>query len=645
MLATKLNSGAVKNAHPADRLMMLLAAMLALVMALTPPMIIFFSGVRSQLDILGAEVEINARSITQVINKNPELWQTQVVRLEEFLRRRPSDGTMEIREIKDLKGQTISRIADPLPGFFFRAATTELYDSGQVVGHLVITRSLNHLLEKTWVAAAFSLALALGFLLFLKLKPMAALHKSQQQLEELARTDPLTGLLNRFAFQERTQQMLLSATRRKEKVAMLLLDLDKFKQINDTLGHELGDELLIEVAKRLRASVRECDIVARLGGDEFVVVLTGVEGQSAVGVVAEKISASLRVPFLLGGKTNDTSASIGIAISPADGHSLAELRGNADLAMYHAKDLGGSNYQFFTPEMNQFNLNRMALKQDITDALERDEFVLHYQPQIDVLSGRVCGVEALVRWQHPVKGLVPPSSFVSAAEENGLILPLGDWVLRAACGQLREWLDAGVTGLQMSVNVSPRQFEAEAFLSKVRSALAHYALPPELLELEVTEGVMFKNPTQAIEQMRQLRAIGVHLSIDDFGTGYSSLSYLRELPVTRLKLDKSLIQNIETDPGALAICKATIRLSADLGLDVVAEGVETHEQLFVLKRIRCPVIQGYYFSKPLPSEALIRFVIQNKAECSVEAELGKSSHKHRPETAIHLGHEMRIATG
>lgn len=645
MLATKLNSGAVKNAQPADRLMLLLAAMLALVMALTPPMIIFFSGVRSQLDILGAEVEINARSITQVINKNPELWQTQVVRLEEFLRRRPSDGTMEIREIKDLKGQTISRIADPLTGSFFRAATTELYDSGQVVGHLVITRSLNHLLEKTWVAAALSLALALGFLLFLKLKPMAALRKSQQQLEELARTDPLTGLLNRFAFQERTQQMLLSATRRKEKVAMLLLDLDKFKQINDTLGHELGDELLIEVAKRLRASVRECDIVARLGGDEFVVVLTGVEGQNAVGVVAEKIDASLRAPYLLGGKTINSSASIGIAISPADGRTLAELRGNADLAMYHAKELGQGGYQFFTAQMNQFNLNRMALKQDIKDALARDEFVLHYQPQIEVSTGRVCGVEALVRWQHPVKGLVPPLSFIAAAEENGLILPLGDWVLNAACGQLRQWLNAGVTGLRMSVNVSPRQFEAEAFLSKVRSALAQHVLPPELLELEITEGVMFKNPTNAIEQMRQLRAIGVHLSIDDFGTGYSSLSYLRELPVTRLKLDKSLIQNIETDPGSFAICKATIRLSADLGLDVVAEGVETREQLLVLKRISCPVIQGYYFSKPLPSEALIRFVIQNKAECSVGAELGTSSHKHRPETAIHLGDEMRVATG
>jgi EAL domain-containing protein (putative c-di-GMP-specific phosphodiesterase class I) len=275
----------------------------------------------------------------------------------------------------------------------------------------------------------------------------------------------------------------------------------------------------------------------------------------------------------------------------------------------------------------------------------RDEFILHYQPQIDVLSGQVCGVEALVRWQHPVKGLVPPLSFIAAAEESGLILPLGDWVLNAACRQLRQWLDAGVTGLRMSVNVSPRQFEAEAFLSKVHGVLAQYALPPALLELEVTEGVMFKNPKKAIEQMRHLRMMGVHLSIDDFGTGYSSLSYLRELPVTRLKLDKSLIQNIETDPGTLAICKATIRLSADLGLDVVAEGVETLEQIHTLKRIRCPVVQGYYFSKPLPSEALLRFVTQNKADYVVGANGASMGEMVRPETTAHTSHLKLVATG
>ena len=623
MLTPKFSSKDGRIAPESDRLMFMLASALALLIALIPPAIIFFSGARSLMDILRSEVEINALSITQIINKHPDLWQTQVVRMEEYLRRRPGDGTLEIREVKDFHGQTVARIEDPLQGPLFRRVSAELFDSGQVVGHLVITRSLFSLLKETGITAAFSLSLALAFLLFLKYKPMAALRISQQQLEKLAMHDVLTGLLNRFAFQQLSQLMLHTAARRKEKVAMLFMDLDKFKEVNDTLGHDIGDELLKEVAHRLCASVRECDIVARLGGDEFVVVLTGVEGKNAVGVVAEKIVANMRLPYLLGGKKINSGVSIGIAISPEDGSSLEELRVHADLAMYYAKEKGEGGYQFFTSEMNESNLNRLALKQDLQDALERDEFVLHYQPQIDVLSGRVCGVEALVRWQHPVKGFLTPLSFIAAAEENGLILPLGDWVLSAACRQLRQWLDEGVSGLRMSVNVSPRQFEAEAFLSKVRAALAQHVLPPELLELEITEGVMFKNPTKAIEQMHHLRAIGVHLSIDDFGTGYSSLSYLRELPVTRLKLDKSLIQGITTDRGTLAICKATIRLSADLGLDVVAEGVETSDQLLVLKRIRCPVIQGYYFSKPLPSDSLTRFVIQNKAECSVGAELGK----------------------
>ncbi len=609
-----------------EKLTLLLAAILSFFMALMPPLVTYVGGIKVARENLDVAVGIHVQSITELVNKNPELWQTMTVGLEQMLRAQSGDRTPEVRTVRNLEGQTVAQHVDDLKGPFYFTASDNIYDAGQVVARLYITRSQTPLLLDILIMGCISMLLALGFFLFLKFKFLADLRKSQEDLEDLAMNDVLTGLLNRFAFHHRSKQMLLTAARRQEKVAMLFLDLNKFKQMNDAFGHEVGDELLIEVAHRLRTSVRGCDIVARLGGDEFVVVLTDVEGKNAVGVVADKISASLGVPFLLGGRAINTSASIGIAISPTDGASLEELRSNADLARCSAKEQGQGGYQFFTPEMNQSNLHRIVLMQDIKDALERNEFVLHFQPQIDVFSGLVSGVEALVRWQHPVKGLVPPISFISAAEENGLILPLGDWVLRSACGQLRQWLDAGVTGLRMSVNVSPRQFEAEDFLSKVHSALAQYVLPPELLELEVTEGVMFKNPTKAIEQMRHLRAIGVHLSIDDFGTGYSSLSYLRELPVTRLKLDKSLIQNIETDPGTLAICKATIHLSADLGLDVVAEGVETREQLVVLKRIGCPVIQGYYFSKPLPSEALIRFVSQNNAECSQGGELSQLSH-------------------
>ena len=637
----------MKNTLNTEQLTLLLAAVLSLFLALIPPLVIHVGGVKSEHANLVVKTEIHAQSITELVNRNPELWQTMTVGLEQILRHRSADGVPEVRTVRNLQGDTVATHTEPLDGPFYFTASEKIYDAGQAVGQLTITRSQTPLLLETLTVFLISLVLALGFYLFLKLKPLADLRRSQQALENLAMNDGLTGLLNRFAFHQRSEQMLLMAARPQEKVAVLFMDLNKFKQVNDTLGHEAGDELLIEVAHRLRASVRECDILARLGGDEFIVVITGVEGQSAVGVVAEKITTKLCEPFLLGGKTLNASVSIGIAISPADGRSLAELRIHADLAMYHAKELGAGNYQFFTAEMNQFNLNRIALKQDMKDALERDEFVLHYQPQVHVQSGQVCGVEALVRWQHPVKGLVPPISFIAAAEENGLILPLGDWVLNAACRQLRQWLDAGLTGFSMSVNVSPRQFEADTFLSKVQEALTQYDLPPAMIELEITEGVMFKNPRKAIEQMRQLRAMGVQLSIDDFGTGYSSLSYLRELPVTRLKLDKSLVQNIASDSGTLAICKATIRLSADLGLDVVAEGVESPEQVHILKRIRCPVVQGYYFSKPLPADALVRFVMQNQAK-STFWPVQDQAHSHGKTRAITeeaKGHSMLRATG
>lgn len=614
MVVSDINSEKVLAGHEADRTLLLLAATLAFLIAVTPPTIIFSTGLRSQADILGAEVEINAHSITQVINRHPDFWQTQVVRIEEFLRRRPSDGALEIREVRNLEGQTVARIADPLAGTYFKSARTELFDSGHPVGHLIITRSLDELLKHTLIAAALSLAVALGFLMFTKFITLASLRRSQLQLAKQARYDALTGLFNRFSLQELTQQTLASAARRRESVAMLFLDLDKFKQINDTLGHGAGDLLLIDVAQRLRASVRDSDIVARLGGDEFVVVLTGLDGPATVGQVADKISRSLSLPFEISGKSINTSASIGISLFPADAKDVEKMMGHADLAMYHAKGIGPSSYQFFTFEMNQANLERITLEQDLGDALVREEFVLHYQPQINTVTGEVFGVEALVRWNHPTKGMIPPAEFIPAAEMNGLIFPLGEWVLNTACAQLRIWLDTGFIDLRMSVNVSARQFEDETLLVRVEQALEKHKLAPGQLELELTESVMFKNPQKAIDQMRRFRAVGVNLAIDDFGAGYSSLNYLRKLPVNRLKLDSDLIRDIQTNTSTHSICAATIRLAGDLGLDVIAEGVETQGEYDSLKLLHCPGIQGYFHSKPLPTSEIFNFMAQHRSD-------------------------------
>ncbi len=433
---------------------------------------------------------------------------------------------------------------------------------------------------------------------------ISELKASEERIRHLAHHDPLTNLPNRFSLNEKLEQAVGFCTRKGVQMALMLIDLDRFKAINDTLGHHVGDELLVQVAQRLSGTVRKSDIVARLGGDEFVVVLPGVDSPADAAHVADKIVQTVSAPYQVGGQEQRTSPSIGICIYPDDATEIGDLLKNADMAMYHAKAKGRGNYQFFTENMNAAIMRRIALESELRVGLERGQFVLHYQPQQDLRNGRLVGLEALVRWQHPVRGLIPPAEFIPVAEETGIIDALGDWVLQEALRQLAEWRAGGLTELRMSINLSTGQFLDKTLPARMDALLARHGLAAGLIDLEVTESVSMASPDETIEVMRALTQRGLSLSIDDFGTGYSSLAYLKLFPIRTLKIDRSFVKDIETDPSDADICDVTVLLAHKLGLEVVAEGVETEAQLKFLRSIGCEKIQGYLISRPLPADQL-----------------------------------------
>ncbi|MFA6313832.1 MAG: EAL domain-containing protein, partial [Sterolibacterium sp.] len=435
---------------------------------------------------------------------------------------------------------------------------------------------------------------------------------SEDHITHLAHHDALTGLLNRYSLQGRLEQALATIRREQRALAVMFIDMDHFKNINDILGHAVGDELLMEVARRLRDGVRDSDVVARLGGDEFVLVLTEVDNATAAARVADKILRALGEPYAIGEEELHVTPSIGLAFYPDDGDDCETLMKHADIAMYHAKSQGRNNVQFFTAEMNQAAVERLSLDHDLRVALEERQFELHYQPQLDASSGSVVGVEALVRWRNPRDGLVSPVKFIPVAEETGLIIPLGEWVLNEACRQLRAWRQEGLNGVTMAVNLSAHQLRSPTLLAYVTQTLERHGLTGIDLELEVTESVAMANPDASIGQLQNLRDLGVRLSIDDFGTGYSSLNYLKRLPIHTLKLDRSFVNDIETDANDVAICTATIALAHNLGLRVVAEGVENAAQHNFLATLRCDTLQGYLFSRPIPALAALAYIQENQ---------------------------------
>ncbi len=433
-------------------------------------------------------------------------------------------------------------------------------------------------------------------------------YRDQESLATMAYYDALTGLPNRVLLQDRLHQAIIEANRHERLVALLFMDLDRFKSINDTLGHERGDLLLKKVAQRLQSCVRPGDTVARPGGDEFIVVLADVAHVDDVSRVTHKIIDVFSLPFEIGGRELFVTCSIGITLYPFDDRDIETLYRNADAAMYHAKDEGGNNFQFYSAEMNAQSFKHLVLENALRRAIERDELRLHYQPQVDLHSGRMVGAEALVRWQHPELGLVSPADFILLAEETGLIVPIGEWVLRQACAQARAWQDAGLPPLRVAVNLSARQFRQKNLLDVITTALQHVDLEPKWLEVEVTESLVMGDVNRAIDVLRGLERMGVSVAMDDFGTGYCSLSYLRRLPIDVIKIDRSFIEHIPDNPDDVAIATAIIALAKSLQLTVVAEGVETQAQLNFLRQHGCDTAQGYYYSRPLPPEDFVRFL-------------------------------------
>ncbi|WP_172822792.1 putative bifunctional diguanylate cyclase/phosphodiesterase [Paramagnetospirillum marisnigri] len=429
--------------------------------------------------------------------------------------------------------------------------------------------------------------------------------QTEELIEHLAHHDNLTKLFNRHSLQERLGQALATAQRKHAPLAVMFIDIDRFKRVNDTLGHHVGDLLLIDVAERLRHCVRESDIVARLGGDEFVVVLTGMEDVRDAFPVGSKILHELGHPYHLASQVLQITPSIGISIYPDDGSSVDDLMKNADMAMYHAKSQGRNNLQFFTAAMNAAATERMEMEIELRQAIETGQLELHYQPQICAHNGTACGVEALVRWRHPQRGLISPLSFIPLAEETGLIDPLGAWVLEEACRQFAIWRAADAPVLRIAVNLSAHQLRSPGLVAQVEAVMTRYEMIPGELELEVTESVAMSDPEHSFETLRALRNLGVQLAIDDFGTGYSSLSYLKHLPVQILKIDRSFVQDIESDENDASICASILALAHSQGLKVVAEGVETAAQREFLSVHACEYLQGYLFGKPEPPEVCL----------------------------------------
>ncbi len=438
--------------------------------------------------------------------------------------------------------------------------------------------------------------------------------KVEKGLSYLAQYDALTGLANRVLFKERLARSLIRADRNNTYVALMFIDLDRFKNVNDTLGHDAGDRLLIEVSKRLSGVVREGDTIARLGGDEFTIILEEIKKEEVVSQIATKLLAQMTDPFEIDGMEIFVTPSIGITMYPQDSSDAGSLLKNADTAMYRAKDTGRNGFQFYTADMNTRSIARLDLESKLRRSLEHEEFVLYYQPKIDLASQRMIGTEALIRWRHPELGILPPGEFIPLAEEIGMIESIGNWVIKTACKQIAEWQDKYKVTLPVAVNISARQFRNPGFVPYIDTVLQEFQLEPSCLEIEITESAIMEQTRQTSLAMKQLKERNIRVSIDDFGTGYSSLNYLRRFMIDTLKIDRSFVQEITEGTDEAAITCAIIALGRSLNMNVVAEGVETGEQARFLFKNGCNEAQGYHFSKPIPAEEITRYMQHQQQE-------------------------------
>jgi diguanylate cyclase (GGDEF)-like protein/PAS domain S-box-containing protein len=462
-------------------------------------------------------------------------------------------------------------------------------------------------------------------------------HKAaQERMKFLAFYDALTELPHRALLQDRLDTALAGARRRGEKVALLFLDLDRFKAINDSFGHSFGDCVLKEIARRLKECTREHNTVARVGGDEFLILLSNVKDAADAAIAAERVFEAINAGFTVQGRSLSVGCSVGVSIFPEHGADGETLIRNADAAMYSVKDSGRNSVRFFTDEMNAQAVERVTMDKNLRQALERKEFFLVYQPQLDIESGKITGFEALIRWNHPELGLICPDRFISIAENNGLILPIGEWVLRTACSQARRWQDEGLCPVPVAVNVSAVQFRQEVFRDLIRKVLQETGLAPEYLELELTETLLLSNAGVTLSVLKELKEMGLKLSIDDFGTGYSSFSYLRHFCVDKLKIDQTFIQDVVSKRDDAAITIAIIGLARSLHIKVIAEGVENESQMFFLREHRCDQIQGHYFSKP---------VLADEAAAMLQSEQGFGAAEERRSPRLDAIDGLRCAAG
>lgn len=444
----------------------------------------------------------------------------------------------------------------------------------------------------------------MGYKHLQQLETMEKLRASEEQIQYLAFYDPLTGLPNRSLFLEKSGAVLAKPMGQRYRGATFFVDMDNFKAVNDTIGHAAGDELLKTAAQKIRASMPEYDIVARWGGDEFIILQPDIGSVEDAAGTADRILEVFRSAWIVGGHEFYLTASIGISIYPEDGNDIHILLRNAETAMYKAKELNKNNYQFYEEQMNTMVLRKVSMENELRHAVENGEFVVFYQPQIDMKTGKMAGMEALVRWLHPLKGIVAPADFIPVAEETGLIVPIGEFVLKTACGQVKSWMEKGCPPLSIAVNISALQFGQKDFVGKVKEILDEVGLEHHYLELEITESTFIGSMDSTVKILNELREMGIKVSLDDFGTGYSSLNYLRRLPIDRIKIDKSFVDDLRNNPQDDVVNGAIILLAQKMKLEVIAEGIETFEQYVFLRDQNCDLAQGYLFSKPLPAHEM-----------------------------------------
>lgn len=575
----------------------IVAFVISLGAAVFPSALHFYYEIQYESGRIDAEARLQSKLVSQIIGQNPQLWKFETLRINEVTTPDVPDTTTTIL---DLDGELITEVGAESLSRPQASVSYPLYDAGMPVGVIQITVSLFDSLKESLAILIISSIAAFGVFFVLRTLPLRLLRSATNQASFLASHDPLTKLPNRALFNEWLLDSIADVDRQATSMAVLYLDLDHFKEVNDILGHTAGDTLLCQVTDRMSGVLRKNDVLARIGGDEFAIVQKHIDPSSDASGLADRLIASLSAPFDLDGHEVIIGVSAGVAVRAAgeqtDGPTLMR---HADLALYKAKGDGRGVCRFFENDMNDALLARKKAETDLRAAISRNELRLHYQPQIDLASNRIKGVEALLRWYHTEDGLIAPDHFIPLAEETGLIVPVGAWVIREACREARAWPE-----LTFAVNVSPVQFRQGNLVKTVRDALAAEGIAAGRLEIEITEGVLLNHTEETIATLTALQTMGVKIVMDDFGTGYSSLSYLRRFPFDKIKVDKSFTKDLGTCAGADSIVEAVIRLGAAMGMTANAEGVETAEQVRLLKKLGCDEVQGFYFSKPVPSASI-----------------------------------------